>query len=160
MPATFKQKSISVREELNALQGLKDRSVDPGYCTDIGGGETLWGDGSITGENSNGSYTKWPNGDLECVLNDKTYIDMGGAVNTYDHLWTYPYEFINAFVAVFGGAQGGRIGAQNADLIAIHRAGNISMAASSNSFRIARNEGLTFDEVRGIFGYATGKWKN
>jgi len=68
MSATFRQPEISVREELNALQGLKDRSVDPGYGTDIGGGETLWGDGSITGSNSNGSYTKWPNGDLECTM--------------------------------------------------------------------------------------------
>jgi len=38
MSATFRQPEISVREELNALQGLKDRSVDPGYGTDIGGG--------------------------------------------------------------------------------------------------------------------------
>jgi len=64
MPVQFLAPEISVREELNALQGLKDRSVDPGYGTPIGGGETLWGDGSITGSNSNGSYTKWPNGDL------------------------------------------------------------------------------------------------
>jgi len=64
MPAVFKQEEISVREELNALSNLPD--VDPGYGVDIGGGETEWGDGSITGSNSNGSYTKWPNGDLEC----------------------------------------------------------------------------------------------
>ena len=66
MPVQFLQGEISAREQFNSLAGLKDRSVDPGFGQDIGGNETLWGDGSITGSNSNGLYTKWPNGDLEC----------------------------------------------------------------------------------------------
>lgn len=67
MSATFKQPEISVREELNSLPQYENLTPEEmGTGTDIGGGETLWGDGSITGSNSNGTYTKWPNGDLEC----------------------------------------------------------------------------------------------
>lgn len=71
MPAQFKQPEISVRESINSLSqhgNLAPKETDTGTDTgtDIGGGETLWGDGSITGGNSNGTYTKWPNGELDC----------------------------------------------------------------------------------------------
>ena len=75
MTAQFKTKEISVRERLNALDclpaqvaGKQDKYNNDAVGKDIGGGEVQWPDGSITGGNSNGTYTKWPNGVVEVIM--------------------------------------------------------------------------------------------
>jgi hypothetical protein len=55
---------------------------------DIGGGEKLYPDGSICGQNVNGYYTKYPNGDLVCSLTK-------GSSATWQTL-ILPYAFISS----------------------------------------------------------------
>ena len=88
MSATFKQSEMSVREELNALnkyQNLTQEELETG--SDIGGGETLYGNGAILGSNPNGEYTRYPEGVLVCTNSNSAII-------------TDPYIFIGTPTSV------------------------------------------------------------
>lgn len=57
----------------------------------IGGGETLYPDGTIYGENALGSYTKYPNGDLVCK---KSTISITFTLTAASVSVTFPHSFI------------------------------------------------------------------
>jgi len=88
-PVQFLAPEISVRTELNALSNVsaelsqkQDKYDSDSVGVDIGGGETLWGDGSITSETvlgtvampgtyvlkMNSSYIKHANGNCDILM--------------------------------------------------------------------------------------------
>jgi hypothetical protein len=89
---------ITVNGKLRPKGGMEVYVVDDNYIDidAIGANPqaTLWSDGTVTGSTDNGSYTKYPNGDLEC-RNDNFLLDT--YVGGYDlkKEWLFPIEFVD-----------------------------------------------------------------
>jgi len=174
MSATFRQPEISVREELNALSNVpaelsqkQDKYDSDAVGVDIGGGETLWGDGSITGSNNSGSYTKWPNGDLECSVHKilqqlVTSEAVGVLYQTVEVIAEAPMPIESIDTPIFE-TTGGRISGSGLDEIHFITATRLTSGFSTTSFpqaRVGFSRSITSGSKGYYIGfYARGKWK-
>lgn len=139
---------------------IKYLTAQPSWTgVSIGGGETLYPDGTICGSNANGSYTKYPNGDLICRLRRDTVSGTPILVEGYyvgtAFDWTFPHNFV-ATTYVLSGFAKWKSGASP-----------ISIASTSGS----TNTTSLFYGIRAVYGAGTastvsdmyievnGRWK-
>jgi predicted GH43/DUF377 family glycosyl hydrolase len=92
---------VTVNGKLRPKGGVEVYAVDTNYIDidAIGANPqaTLWSDGTITGSTDNGSYTKYPNGDLECRCKSSSFTTSVAISPVYVNdtiLLSYPAEFV------------------------------------------------------------------
>ncbi len=110
----------------------------------------IYPDGSIVGSTDNGSYTRYPNGDLECRFLDSslkiTSSTDGSIFWTTDGTYTFPLVFsIAPSIAPSMAPAGGAVWA--------------GRASSTTSVCVIRPHGAS-NTAQGYLGYiAKGRWK-
>lgn len=123
-----------------------------GIGISLGGGETLYPDGSIVGTNANGEYTKYANGNLTCrgSISPVSNNNAGTVI-------TYPFAFIDTTYKLFAGTSYISSGALASSAVTEQ----IKTSTTQGKVKVSEHSTTTIIDIvsQEIQWTAIGRWK-